>query len=69
MGADLSGEKAGAVRRVLEEQVDDVVLNGVSEFSWDGLLNHSTADKFDVPADGTGSSPALEHEDCRAYRA
>lgn len=56
IGRDVSGEKASLVRRLLDEQLDTIVLDGVAEFGWDGLLKNTSVTAFDVPADGTGSS-------------
>ena len=56
IGRDLSGEKATLVRRILDEQLDTLVLDGVSAFKWDGLLKNTNVTAFDVPADGVGSS-------------
>lgn len=40
LGYNLTTDRAMVARRVAEELIDDVVLNGQSEMGWDGLMDH-----------------------------
>ena len=55
-GRMLTSDKAAAARRAAEEFIDDLVLNGAEDMSWDGLLNNSNVTKADASATGTSNS-------------
>ena len=53
LGIPLSNDKAMIARRVYEEKLDDIVLNGVSQMGWDGLWNHSAVTSNTAAPHGT----------------
>lgn len=52
---NLTADKAMAARRACEERIDDTVLNGNSDFGWDGLINNANVTKSDVVNGADGS--------------
>ena len=51
----LEAEKVIAARRVYEEYIDNIVLNGDANYGWDSFMDNSNVTKSDAPA-GTGGS-------------
>lgn len=56
LGINLGNEKAMVARRVSEEFIDGVALNGDSEKNFQGLFNYSGVPVAAAPTTGTGSS-------------
>ena len=55
VGLNLTADRAIVARRVAEEFIDNIVLNGQADMGWDGLMDHASVPKSDAPA-GTGGS-------------
>ena len=55
-GTNLESEKVMHARRLYEEFIDDIVLNGKSEHGWDSFMKASNVTVVNAP-DGAGSSP------------
>ena len=58
LGIPLSNDKAMIARRVYEEKLDDIVLNGVSTMGWDGLWNHSAVTSQTAKSNGQDAHDA-----------
>lgn len=54
LGMNLDGENADLARRVYEEFVDDVALNGDVDKGFSGLIDHPSVTSTLVPNDGAG---------------
>lgn len=56
LGQNLSTDMAEVARRVSEEELDNIFLNGRDDMGWDGLLNHGSAKRSLAPdAAATGT--------------
>ena len=53
---NLLADKAQVANRVMEELLDDIVLNGRSEYGWDSLFNTSGVPKQDAASSISGNS-------------
>lgn len=56
LGESLDADRAVAARRLIEEKIDDIVKNGVSDLGWDGFMDHSSITKANAVNGAGGSS-------------
>lgn len=54
LGVNLSSENARVARRVAEEKIDKIVMNGESDLGWDGFMNSN----LPTTSDASGSNTA-----------
>ena len=50
LGQDLNADNVNLVRRVMEEKIDSIVLNGEADLSWDPLWSKTGVSKIDLAA-------------------
>jgi len=62
LGRSLSAEKAMAARRIMEERIDKIFLNGESELGWDGILNNSNIPRYAAPSNEDGDNTTWEQK-------
>ncbi len=53
---NLTADKAVAARRACEEYIDNIVLNGHTDYGWDGLINNSNVTATDAANNAAGTS-------------
>ena len=46
---NLTNDKARVARRVVEEKIDDIFINGVPSMRWDGMINNPNVPRTDAP--------------------
>ena len=56
LGQNLTTDKAEVARRVSEERIDQIVLNGQSDMGWDGLINNTNIPAADAAAGASGDT-------------
>ena len=56
LGIPLTADKARISRRVAEEKIDNVAINGVPDMGWDGLINQANVSVVDASDGQAGTS-------------
>ena len=67
-GNNLDATKAIFARRAAEQFIDNIVLNGSSAQSWDGLKNHSSIPKADAPNRAAAATSSITGDALRYWK-
>ena len=56
LNRNLTNAKARIARRVVEEKIDDIFINGVADMGWDGMINNTAVTSTDSTTPWTTST-------------